>query len=186
VLLGELAIANQVLAALLQNIADVRAGKAEPCTAVQVASVNRSMVEAGTVLHSRIVNSLPKGFDQHGSPEQAAVSEVAEELGLTVPISALRPTSIQAQFIGNPCRRIGGDYHVWWVFEVTGIEAELNPSPDETLGAGWYDQDELERLAQRTKNYQAGMVPQKKWEAEPGLEVVWLDLFAQLSHLRHA
>jgi hypothetical protein len=62
VLMGGLAIANQVLAALLKNIADVREGKAEPFTAVQVASVGSSMVEAGNALQSRIVNSLPKDW----------------------------------------------------------------------------------------------------------------------------
>jgi hypothetical protein len=68
VLLGGLAIANQVLAALLQNIADVRVGKAEPFTAVQVASVGSSMVEAGNALQSRIVNSLPKDWPAPSLP----------------------------------------------------------------------------------------------------------------------
>jgi 8-oxo-dGTP pyrophosphatase MutT (NUDIX family) len=123
-------------------------------------------------------------IDQHGSPGQAAVAELVEELGLVVELSALRPTRVQAQLVNNPCRRIGGDHHVWWVFEVTGVEAELRPSKDETRGASWYIQDELERLAQRTRDYQAGVVSPDEWEAEPGLEVVWLDLFVQLGYLR--
>jgi hypothetical protein len=68
VLMGGLAIANQVLAALLQNIADARAGKAEPFTAVQVASVGSSMVEAGNALQSRIVNSLPNDWPAPALP----------------------------------------------------------------------------------------------------------------------
>jgi 8-oxo-dGTP pyrophosphatase MutT (NUDIX family) len=123
-------------------------------------------------------------IDAHGSPEQAAVEEVAEELGLTVPISALRPTSIQAQLIHNPCRRIDGNHHYWWIFETTEFEGELQPSPDETQGAAWYTPDELARLAQRTRKYQAGLFSSNEWEAEPGLEVVWADLFVQLGHLK--
>lgn len=122
-------------------------------------------------------------IDQHGSPEQAAVAELAEELGLVVDLSALHPTTIQAQLVNNPCRRTGGDHHVWWVFEVNDVEAELHPSPDETQGASWYAHGELERLAQRTRDYDAGLVSQREWEVEPGLEVVWLDLFTQLGHL---
>lgn len=122
-------------------------------------------------------------IDQHGSPEQAAVAELAEELGLTVPIDALRPTSVQAQLVYNPCRRVDGDHHYWWVFEVTGVEADLNPSPQETRGAGWYSQDEVERLAQRTRDYQAGRLSPDEWESESGLEDVWLGLLVQIGHL---
>jgi 8-oxo-dGTP pyrophosphatase MutT (NUDIX family) len=125
-------------------------------------------------------------IDEHGSPEQAAVAELAEELGLVVEPSALRATAVQAQLIHNPCRRLEGDHHYWWVFEVTEFAGELQPSPDETQGAGWYTEGELEQLAQRTRDYQAGVVSPDEWEAEPGLEVVWLDLFAQLGDLRRA
>lgn len=123
-------------------------------------------------------------IDQHGSPEQAAANELAEELGLIVSTDALRPTRIQAQLVHNPCRRIGGDHHVWWVFELTNVEDKLQPSPDETQGASWYTPDELEHLAQRTRDYEAGSVSSLEWATAPGLEPVWLDLLEQLGYLQ--
>lgn len=59
VLLGGLTIANQALSTFLENVVAVREGKAEPFSAVHVASVGTSMIEAGNALLSRIVNSLP-------------------------------------------------------------------------------------------------------------------------------
>jgi hypothetical protein len=62
ILLGGLAIVNQTLAAFLQNVIDVKQGKAQPFTAVQVASIGSSMVETGNALQSRILNNLPKDW----------------------------------------------------------------------------------------------------------------------------
>jgi 8-oxo-dGTP pyrophosphatase MutT (NUDIX family) len=121
--------------------------------------------------------------DNHGSPEQAAANEAAEELGLVVPARALRSTVVQGQLIRNPCRRIGGDHHIWWIYEATEFSGALQPSPDETKGAGWYSQAQVQELAERTMRFQAGAVGQEAWEARPGLEEVWVRLFVQLGYV---
>jgi 8-oxo-dGTP pyrophosphatase MutT (NUDIX family) len=121
--------------------------------------------------------------DNHGSPEQAAVAEAAEELGLVVPAHALRPTIIQGQLIRNPCRRIDGDHHTWWIYEAAEFSGALQPSPDETKGAGWYSQMQLQELAERTMRFEAGVVRHEAWEAQPGLEDVWVQLFTQLGYV---
>lgn len=128
--------------------------------------------------------ALPSGhIDNHGSPEQTAVDEVNEELGLTITIGGLRRTIIEGRLVNNPCRRIGGGHHEWWVYRTSDFEGELQPSPDEAQSAGWYDRAGLQELADRTRAYQTGNVPQEQWEANPGLEEVWLDFFTELGYV---
>src|SRR5487761_1087297 len=62
-------------------------------------------------------------IDDHGSPEQAARDEVYEELGIKV--TDLAKTSISNRRVENKCRREGGDYHYWYVFEATIADATL-------------------------------------------------------------
>ena len=124
-------------------------------------------------------------IDEHGSPEQTAVGEVHEELGIELTLSGLRRTVIANRRVGNRCRQPGGDYHNWTVYEATvPAGAPLKPSTDETKGAGWYNPDQLEQLADRTRAFHAGQIPAADWEASPGLEEVWLSFLEELGHLR--
>ncbi|MFE3517574.1 NUDIX hydrolase [Streptomyces sp. NPDC059166] len=67
-------------------------------------------------------------IDQHGSPEQAARSEVAEEVGLTV--TRLHP--LLTQWRPNRCRRTptGPVGHQWWILQAE-VRGTLRPSARE-------------------------------------------------------
>jgi hypothetical protein len=106
---------------------------------------------------------------------------VSEELGLAV--SVLARTNIYDHRVDNKCRREGGDYHNWYLFEVTVDDITLRPSEDETKGAGWYDTEQLQSLADRTKAYQAGEVPEVDWNENPGLEEVWVPFLSELGYI---
>ena len=120
-------------------------------------------------------------IDDHGSPEQAALDEVSEELGLTV--INLTKTPIYNRRMENKCRRIGGDHHNWYVFTTTVADTAMKPSEDETRGAGWYDKEQLQALVDRTKAYQAGEIAEDAWAENPGLEVVWVTFMSELGYI---
>jgi 8-oxo-dGTP pyrophosphatase MutT (NUDIX family) len=122
-------------------------------------------------------------IDTHGTPEQAAIAEVAEELGLYITAGNLQKTIIQKRRVSNQCRRVGGDHHNWWVYEANKFEGRLNPDPDETKGAAWYDPAQLQELANRTTSFQAGHIGQSAWEASPGLEEIWLSFLTELGYV---
>jgi 8-oxo-dGTP pyrophosphatase MutT (NUDIX family) len=117
--------------------------------------------------------AAPAGhIDEHGSPEQAAVTEVFEEVGLIVPQESLIKV-IDARRIANQCRRINGDHHDWTVYMSRTFSGDLNPSVAETKGAAWISLHALRRLA-AVRNVD---------RSEPGaqaLEPVWRDFFAEL------
>lgn len=120
-------------------------------------------------------------IDDHGSPEQAALAEVREELGLT--LHELKKTAIYNRRVENRCRRPGGSYHIWYIYEATTSEIILRPDADETKGARWYDRTELQDLAERTRAYHAGKVGEADWAANPGLEEVWLPFMEELEYV---
>lgn len=122
-------------------------------------------------------------IDEHGSPEQAAVDEVGEEVGITLSLDGLRKV-IDSRRVNNRCRREGGDHHVWTVYEASVDAQDMQPSEDETKGAKWYTQDEVQSLADRTRSYQAGQIPEEEWAAHPGLEEIWVDFLSELGHIR--
>lgn len=120
-------------------------------------------------------------IDDHGSPEQAARDEASEEMGLTV--SELEKTNIYERLVHNMCRREGGDHHTWYVYETTVADTTLRPSEDETKGASWYDQKQLQAFADRTKAYHEGKTPEAEWVENPGLEDVWLAFLSELGYI---
>lgn len=121
-------------------------------------------------------------IDDHGSAEQAAEDEVYEELGIVVE-GLLQRTTIYDRKVENQCRREGGSYHRWYVFEATVEQTELLPSPDETKGANWYIRDDLQALANRTAVYHESKITQAEWEGNPGLEEVWIPFLHELGYI---
>ncbi len=121
--------------------------------------------------------------DEHGSLEMAAIAEVREELGLTISLRGLIRTPIVQRTVSNRCRRPGGDHHDWTVFRAAEFSGSLRPSVTETKGAGWYDKDQLQWLADRTKAFEQGAVTAEQWQREPGLEGVWADFMTELGYL---
>ena len=123
-------------------------------------------------------------IDTHGSPEQAGIDELQEELGVSVAIGGLVRTAIHERRAANVCRRMGGDYHVWNIYEAHAASAELSPDPDETKGAAWYDKTAVQALADRTRLYRHGNIDAEDWIVRPGLEEVWVDFLAELGYVQ--
>lgn len=122
-------------------------------------------------------------IDTHGSSEQAAVDEVSEEVGVVLAIDGLTRTVIDERCVDNVCRRTGGDYHVWTVYEGQSNDAELHPDQRETKGAGWFGRSAVQAFVNRTRAYQAGEVSEEEWVASPGMEPVWVDFLVELGHV---
>jgi 8-oxo-dGTP pyrophosphatase MutT (NUDIX family) len=122
--------------------------------------------------------------DDHGTPEQAAIAEVAEEIGIALVIDGLKLTTIANRRITNRCRRIGGEYHDWNVYQASVTHMPLQPDPDETGGAGWYDSAAVQALADRTRAYQAGILSEADWTDYPGLEAIWVDFLGELGYIQ--
>ena len=141
----------------------------------EVALLKRAYFPVGIAPPAGHVDAFP-------SPVVAGVTEVKEEVGLTIPEDKLWITAINGRRVDNACRRTGGDHHVWWVFETSEFEGEITPDPDETQGAGWYTQAQIRALSERTNSFQKGEVSQAEWEANPGLEPVWVDFLAELGY----
>lgn len=80
--------------------------------------------------------------DRHGSFEDAARAEVKEEVGLSVETLRL----VGRGRTENPCRRIGGSWHYWEIFQGTAT-GELRLSPREAENAGWYAMATLSAMA---------------------------------------
>ncbi|WP_219826030.1 NUDIX domain-containing protein [Nonomuraea typhae] len=117
---------------------------------------------------------------EHGTFEEAAHAEVAEELGLTV-------TSLTPLIHGwrdNVCGRHpapeadGRRGHHWEIFQakVTGTPA---PSPRETRQARWLSVEELQQFARRTAEHALGLIDAATFAAAPGIEPVWVGWLAE-------
>ncbi|MBU1104602.1 NUDIX domain-containing protein [Candidatus Parcubacteria bacterium] len=116
--------------------------------------------------------------DDKGSFENAAREEIEEEVGLS-------PTELKLVVEGkknNPCRREGGSWHYWKIYEVD-TEGEIKRSKDETKQAGWFTLDQIKSLARKTERYLAREIPEEEWQQSPGIEPIWLEWFKELKLL---
>lgn len=119
--------------------------------------------------------AAPAGHvDEHGNLEQTAVAEVKEEVGVIIPISSLRKI-VDGRRIENRCRRQGGDYHEWTVYQamVEGVPLQLNE--EETRGAAWRSVADIEAIAHATYHL-SGREPKL---GEQVLERIWLEFFVE-------
>jgi ADP-ribose pyrophosphatase YjhB (NUDIX family) len=124
--------------------------------------------------------AIPAGHvDGDKSFEEAAKRELKEEVGL-------EPISMQKIYEGrreNPCRREGGSWHLWKIYEVT-TEGEVNRSIDETKRANWFTKEEISKLATRTKEYLEKEISEDEWEKNPGLEPIMYEFFKELQIIK--
>jgi 8-oxo-dGTP pyrophosphatase MutT (NUDIX family) len=98
-------------------------------------------------------NTPPEGIacpaghiDEHGIPEQAAINEVREEVGLSV--TSLR--SLWQGYLPYRCRRQGehGDGgHAWFIYSASVEDEEIVASDRETRNVQWYSINEIGALA---------------------------------------
>jgi len=113
-------------------------------------------------------------IDEHGGAAQAAVAEVAEEVGLEV--TSLRWVS--DGWVRNHCRRSphpGQAGHHWTVYRADWT-GQVRLGADEARRPRWVDHTELQALVARTVAYAHGDIDDTAWGAEPGLEPVWVSL----------
>lgn len=116
--------------------------------------------------------------DDKGSFDNAAKEEVEEEVGLT-------PKEIKLIAEGrkdNPCRREGGAWHYWKIYQVE-TDGDIKRSEDETKQADWFSKDQIMALAKRTEDYLAGNISSEEWQRSPGIEPVWYEWFKELGIL---
>lgn len=116
--------------------------------------------------------------DDHGTPQDAAIAEVSEELGLTIDPDSL--WLLTGGWRPNRCGRIPGPRgigHTWSVFEASATTGDLEPSQRETRGARWLYSGQVQELASRTALYAHGRITDEEFQADPGIEPVqvqWL------------
>ena len=135
-------------------------------------------------------NTFPPGVaacaghvDDHGTDENAARSEVLEEVGLVV--DQLAP--LAAGWRDNPCRRLPGPKgvgHDWVVYTAT-THGALSPSPRETRNVRWVTRPQLQVLFARTLALAANTISLAEFEDVPGLEPSW-SLWFSLTGALHA
>lgn len=123
--------------------------------------------------------AAPAGHvDTHGNQddskeeqfEQAARNELEEETGLT----AISLKLIDEGRMENPCRRPGGDWHYWRIYQAKAT-GELQPSLEETRGHVWCSREQMAGLLNNE--------PIMMEHGEISLEPVWRDWFARINVL---
>ena len=117
----------------------------------------------------------PAGHLDGDNFEESAKRELKEEVGLGAKTLKL----LLEEKNNNICRREGGTWHHWQVYEAT-VSGEIKRSLSETKKAVWISKDEIKNLATKTGDYLAGKVDKIAWEKSPGLETVWYDFFRKL------
>jgi len=120
----------------------------------------------------------PAGHLDSDTFDHSAIRETEEEVGL-------KTKEIKLLIEGrkeNKCRRSGGDWHYWKIYEVE-TEGDINRSENETKQAGWYNLEQIKNLVNRTEKYLAGLIPETEWQQSPGLEPVWCEWFKEFGIL---
>ena len=119
----------------------------------------------------------------HGqeSPEEAAIAEGAEELGIQI----TELTEILNVHLPNLCASLPHEPkpgHMWTVYHVHTPTTVLTPAPGETTGAEWVNGEELQRLAEVTINFAHTGRPAHE-QPRLSLEAVWVELLAQIGDI---
>jgi len=123
--------------------------------------------------------AAPAGHvDGDSSYEVAAKRELREEVGL----ETISLELVLDKDKSNPCRRKGGTWHHWNVYNVD-TKGEIERSAAETKQADWFTMSAVRKLADRTQAYLQGSVSEESWQSQPGLEPVWYEHFKDLKIL---
>jgi len=124
------------------------------------------------------------------TPEEAAQTEAQEESNIS--IHSLK--EVLHKRLENPCKREGGSWHEWFVYEAIDWSGTLSAGSD-AKEASWKSQDDLRALAKRTHFFSKKLniplsdvatlteevVNDPDWQKEPGLEPVWVILLEKLA-----
>lgn len=117
----------------------------------------------------------PAGHLDGDTYETAARRELKEEVGL----NSRRICLLTEGRKDNPCRRQGGSWHYWKIFEVKAA-GKIKRNNKETKQAGWYSGKEIQNLAARTRKYLGGEISEREWQQSPGLESVWYEWMSEM------
>ncbi|MCR4322647.1 MAG: NUDIX domain-containing protein [Candidatus Azambacteria bacterium] len=107
--------------------------------------------------------------------EDAAMRELREEVGLTADSLKLLVEGRK----DNTCRRSGGSWHYWKIYEVIA-GGVVQGSAEETKQVNFVSKDVLLQLVEKTKRYIRKEISDDEWEASPGLEPVWYEWLQEL------
>ena len=120
--------------------------------------------------------AAPAGhIDEHGTAEQAAVNELAEETGVRIAPAALSRV-LHSLRIDNMCRRRGGGFHTWTVYTASTSQEPTHSNTEEARSLRWFTVAELQHLADRTR----ALTEHTKENRDDYLEAVWLRFFVEL------
>lgn len=93
--------------------------------------------------------AFPAGHvDTDKSFANAVIREAKEEVGISVVENKL----IFSESIDNPCKRSGGTYHFWEVYEATKWLGEFRASSDAKI-CRWITLAQLQEIAERTEYF---------------------------------
>ncbi|MDP3947822.1 MAG: NUDIX hydrolase [bacterium] len=140
--------------------------------------------------------ALPAGHLDGDNYAAAALRETSEEVGVLVGENR----RIWQGRIENPCKREGGDHHLWEVYEAGSFTGELKAG-DDAKSYFLATPEELRRLAKRTEYFMkkfgivytdvnaltraifgnpADKATDAEWKGEMGLEPVWYFILKQI------
>lgn len=111
-------------------------------------------------------------FDAHGCPGDAAVAEVAEEVGLAI----TELVKMAVEWRPNRCLRGPGPHgpgHYWTLYRAL-VTGPMHVDPKSFTGVRWAGPGEVEEFAQRSLAYARGEVSEVAWRERPGIELVWV------------
>ena len=116
--------------------------------------------------------------DQDGENFKAAARRaVLEKVGL----DAQKFVLLLKRTCENKCVRRGGGWHNLRVFKAVGWRGNVKRSLNETKDVKWTSQAKIRALASLTEEHLKGKISGRKWQKNPGLEVVWHKIFKNLS-----
>lgn len=80
----------------------------------------------------------------------------------------------------NKCVRRGGGWHNLRVFKAVAWRGDLKRSKTETRKAVWASESKVRTLAGLTEAHFKNKISARKWQKNPGLEIVWHKIFKNL------
>jgi len=134
--------------------------------------------------------ALPAGHHDGADPKKAAKNELFEEVGLTA--LYLLPRLIKT--LKNTCKREGGTFHRWIVFEAEKWSGEPAMSEREVKSFVWADKAKIAELARKLEEFISkngfsledlpalidATNKSEEWKSGPGLEPAMYVLFKEL------
>lgn len=139
--------------------------------------------------------ALPAGHLDGDTPEEAAIKESGEEVGLVI---AKMHKELQLT-LPNTCKRDDGTHHEWHIFRIEEWSGELKASPDEVLKIEWKSREDVVDLMKKLQDFVSGYglsltlsdLPEivaktnldDSWKKSPGLEPPMYFLFKELEEI---